>query len=109
MPKQRTIFLITLISVGILTVLVLAVSIILFPAFYNTPEKIVLLAVTALTGVLATAKGIKDVFELTRDVLGQPISIPNNVPRPSMFLGRTKEIREITSPWFAQIWTGFGN
>jgi hypothetical protein len=95
MIKQRTVLVGTLAVIGILTLLVLSISVLVFPAYYDTTEKIIALAVAALTGVLVTAKGIKDAFELFSEVFPQHITSCTNLPRPAIFLGRTKEVSEL--------------
>lgn len=97
-PKKA--FLASLAIIGTITLVVVLVSVVAFPSSYDTPIKISILAVTALTGALAIIGGMSSVFDFYKTVFTPKTQVEsvrflakiNNVPRPNIFVGRFQEL-----------------
>jgi LuxR family glucitol operon transcriptional activator len=123
---MRKRLLIALSIVGILVIIVVVIGWFAFPDWKSKPGGLLLLIGSALTGVLATIKGLKDVldlidrekkknkFEDIEKLVVQVISTPlteqnkkharpsnvmHNIPQPDYgkFIGREEEIKKIVS------------
>jgi hypothetical protein len=87
-PKARDsltnpqILLATIAIIGALTMVAVTASIFLFPSYYDRPEKIIILVVIALAGVVSVIGGLKNATELFGNLIGTQGKIPTRAKRP---------------------------
>ncbi|MBA4384193.1 MAG: hypothetical protein C0410_05610 [Anaerolinea sp.] len=97
--SRPALFLAIIAAIGLLTLATVIVSVIIFPASYDSPSKIAALAIAALTSVIAIVGGVSSAFELIKGIFETEGKVStaiyskvNNVPRPPTFVGRTEEL-----------------
>lgn len=104
MYDKKKIFFAVLSLLGLLVLVVVAVSIFLFPWAYNSPSKIAVLIAAAVSSVLDTVKGFTSALDFgkiiflpkTQTEKASQALLINNVPRQNNFLGREEELNTIT-------------
>lgn len=100
-PKRP--ILASLAIIGLITIVVVLVSIFAFPSSYDSPIKISILAVTALTGTVATISGVSSAVDFFKTLFTpktqlESVKSPskiNNVPLPNFFVGRSQELNAL--------------
>jgi len=100
MSKPKRPILVSLAIIGAITLIVVLVSIFVFPSSYDSPIKISILVVTALTGTVATVSGVSSAVDFFKTLFTpktqlESVKSPskiNNVPLPNFFVGRSQEL-----------------